>query len=106
MKKIWSNYSYAILLILLSCGSALFISYQTQSFHKEDYVKITINEGDSLWKIADQYSGKTSLNHDTFITWVKKNNQLEENTIYPGEEIVIPIKSHQHSLEKEFASAK
>lgn len=104
MKKLWNRYSYAIVLLVLSVSSALLISYQSHSFDKKAYVNVTISEGDSLWKIADQYSGDYSLSKDHFISWVKKHNNIEGDQIFPGEKIAIPVKSGMDST-NEFASA-
>ncbi|MGG5253685.1 cell division suppressor protein YneA [Neobacillus sp. SM06] len=104
MKNLWNRYSYAIILVILSFGSALIIYFQSNSFHKENYVNITIAEGDSLWKIAKEYSQTSSFSHDQFISWVKKHNQIEGDLIYPGEKIAIPVKNNEVGA-KEFASA-
>lgn len=104
MKKLWNQYSYAIILISLSCISAFILSIHFHSFDKTDYVKVTVSEGDSLWKIANVYSGEDSLSNKEFISWVKKHNRIEGDQIYPGDEIVIPI-SNQKSEITELASA-
>ncbi len=104
MKNLWNRYSYAIILVILSFGSALIIYFQSNSFHKENYVNITISEGDSLWKIAEGYSKTYSLSNDQFISWVKKHNEIDGDRIYPGEKIAIPIKNNEVGA-KEFASA-
>lgn len=104
MKKLWNHYSYAIILLVLSVGSALLISIQSHSFHKENYVNVTINEGDSLWKIAGEYAQEYSLSNDQFISWVKEHNGITGDQIYPGEKIVIPIKNKDMDL-NEYASA-
>jgi LysM repeat protein len=104
MRKLWNKYSYAITLIGLSCISALIISFHFHSFHKENYVKVTISEGDSLWKIANVYSGENSLSNDEFVSWVKKHNHIRGDQIYPGDEILIPV-NKQESVTNELASA-
>ncbi|XJZ28597.1 LysM peptidoglycan-binding domain-containing protein [Bacillota bacterium Lsc_1132] len=105
MKNLWNRYSYAIVLVVLSISTALVLSFLSHSFHKENYVNITINEGDSLWKIAQQYSSEYSLSNDQFIGWVKEHNEIEGDQIYPGEKIIIPIKNSDIGT-KEFASAE
>ncbi|MCM2533306.1 LysM peptidoglycan-binding domain-containing protein [Neobacillus pocheonensis] len=104
MKKLWNQFSYAIILIVLSCSVALMISLHIESDDQNQYIKVTVSEGDSLWKISNQFSGQHSLSKDEFVSWVKKHNEIEDDQIFPGEEIVIPVSKKVSSL-AEFASA-
>lgn len=104
MKKLWDRYSYAIILIGLSFGSALTIYIASHSFNEKNYENIIVSEGDSLWRIAQQYSSEYKLSDDQFISWVKKHNHIEGDRIYPGEKLVIPVKDNQTD-QHEFASA-
>ena len=62
MKKLWNQYSYAIILIVLSFVTAFLLIDSIQCFSSEDsYVTVTVSEGDSLWEIADEYSEQHSL---------------------------------------------
>lgn len=102
MKKLWKQYSYAITLIILSCSLAFLLSLQQES--EDKYVKVTISEGDSLWEIANQYSEQHSLSHKEFVSWVKKMNKNSSDQIFPGEEIIIPVRIDNQST-TELASA-
>jgi cell division protein YceG involved in septum cleavage len=104
MKTIWNHYSYAIVLIILSFAIAFIISIRFDTFHHNQYETVTVSEGDSLWKIADNYSEEQSLSKVDFVNWVKTHNQIDEDHIYPGEKIVIPVSSKQETS-NEFASA-
>jgi cell division protein YceG involved in septum cleavage len=104
MKKLWNKYSYAITLIILSCSLSFILSFQHPSNGQDEYLKVTITEGDSLWEMADQYANEHSLSNKEFVSWIKKHNDIDENTIYPGEEIIIPV-SIEGQTTKEFASA-
>lgn len=103
MKKLWSHYSYAIILICLSFIVAFVISIQ--SSHEGNYVKVTVADGDSLWKIAQNYAGEQSLSSEDFITWVEKHNDIQGERIFPGEKILIPVQKKATSM-NEFASAE
>ncbi|MCL6570638.1 MAG: LysM peptidoglycan-binding domain-containing protein [Bacillus sp. (in: Bacteria)] len=92
MKKLCKQYSYAITLIILSCSLAFILSYQYKSVDQNKYVKVTIMEGDSLWDISNQFSGQHSLSNKEFASWVKKQNKIVSNQIFPGEEIIIPVR--------------
>jgi LysM repeat protein len=103
MKKLWSTYSYTILLILVSSFSALFLGLKTDA--KEEYVTVTIAVGDTLWELAEEYSNNSELSKKQFVNWVLTQNKISENQLYPGDKIVLPIKSFQKETNTELASA-
>ncbi|MFZ7943671.1 cell division suppressor protein YneA [Neobacillus sp. 19] len=105
MKKLWNQYSYAITLIILSCSLAFILSFQHHPKNQDDYVKVTISEGDTLWEISSQYTGQHSLSPDEFVSWVKKHNENISDQIFPGEEIIIPVSKKRSSSTTELASA-
>lgn len=104
MKKLWNQYSYAIILVILSCSVALILSFQQSSEVKDQYLKVSVSEGDSLWEISNQYSDQHSLSNKEFISWVKKHNKNIDEKIYPGDEIMIPVSTETPDT-TEFASA-
>jgi LysM repeat protein len=104
MKKLWEKYSYAIVLIILSCSLAFILSLRFNSTVEEKFVTITVSEGDSLWQISNQYSDHHSYSNNEFVSWIKQHNNLEGDRIYPGDEITIPINLEVESL-TEYASA-
>jgi cell division protein YceG involved in septum cleavage len=105
MKNLWSKYSYAITLILLSCSLAFILSVQKQSIDQNKYLKVKISEGDSLWEISNQYSDLHSLSNEEFVSWVKNHNKNVSDQIFPGEEIIIPVNEKSSSSTTELASA-
>ena len=75
----------------------LMLSY-TSSGHQ--YVKIEVQQGDTLWSIADQVADTKKINKNDFIEWVADKNQLQTSDIQPGDELVIPLKKkHQDAYE-------
>ncbi|WHY02568.1 LysM peptidoglycan-binding domain-containing protein [Neobacillus sp. DY30] len=104
MKKIWDRYSYAILLIILSCLVAFSLSLRFNTEETETFLTITVSEGDSIWKISNQYSSQHSFSNDEFISWVKHHNEIEGDKIFPGEELIIPVNYEVGSM-TEYASA-
>lgn len=94
MKKLWSKYSYAILLIGLSFALTFVFAERTQSSINENYLSITVEEGDSLWQLSKSYSSEHQLSPEEFINWVKKNNQIDEE-LFAGESIIIPVKKNE-----------
>lgn len=103
MKKLWNQYSYAIILIVLSCALAFTISIHLHSNDSEHFLKVTVSEGDSIWKISNQFAEQHSLSNNQFVSWVKSHNNIEGDQIFPGEEIIIPVSNDAPSL-TEFAS--
>ncbi|WP_042456613.1 cell division suppressor protein YneA [Neobacillus dielmonensis] len=91
MKNLWTQYSYAIILLLISCAFALIFTIQHRPNDQEQYMKITVSDGDSLWKISKTYANDHSMTNKEFVNWVKKHNKKIDDEIYPGEEIIIPI---------------
>ena len=70
----------------------------------EQYEQITIEYGDSLWSLADQYRGKMSK-HD-WITTVEKANDVKRNQLVAGTTLSIPVEKNstfivQKEAEKE-----
>jgi cell division protein YceG involved in septum cleavage len=104
MKKLLNRYSYAITLIILSCSLAFLLSFQHQSKDQNKYVTVTISEGDSLWDISNHYSEQHSLSDIEFVSWVKEHNKSTIDPIFPGVEIIIPVRAEVQST-TELASA-
>lgn len=104
MKTLWKNYSYAIILIVLSFVTAFILSIRFNAFHQEDYLKVTVSDGDSLWKIADEYATDVSISNREFVQWVQIHNDIDGDQIFPGEKILIPVSNEKKPV-NEFASA-
>lgn len=90
MKKIWNQYSYAIILIVLSFGISIIFSAQTNKSATDKYLSIEVAQGESLWKISQKYTEEHNLSQQQFINWVKKANKIDD-TIYAGDTLVIPV---------------
>lgn len=104
MKKIWSTHSYTILLLAVSCLAALVLSLKTD-IKEDNYLKITVESGDTLWEIANVYAPDSNLSKKQFIEWVNKQNAIEDNLLHPGDELIIPIKNITINSNTELASA-
>lgn len=105
MRKILNQYSYAITLIILSCSFAIVLSIQNHTNDKENYLKVKISEGDSLWEISKQYSEQHTLSNEEFVSWVISHNENIDDHIFPGEEITIPVNKITSSSTTELAGA-
>ena len=91
MRKFWRNYSYAIILVLISfAGSLIYSNYLPSS--ADDYIKITVSKGETLWGISEQYAEHHSLSKTQFIELVEEYNGISADHIFAGDELIIPIK--------------
>ncbi|HEY2422403.1 MAG TPA: LysM peptidoglycan-binding domain-containing protein [Neobacillus sp.] len=89
MKNLWNEYSYALILIVLTCLITIMISIHSKS--NDVFLKVTVSEGDSIWKISEQFSDQHTLSNTEFVSWVKQHNNIEGEKIFPGEKIMIPV---------------
>jgi hypothetical protein len=88
MKQKLVHYVTFSILSLMLIGSFL---YATKPINKEDYIEITVSTGDTLWELAEKYSGSHNLSTHEFIEWVIDVNRLTNEQIIAGEKIVIPV---------------
>ncbi|MCY7879394.1 cell division suppressor protein YneA [Bacillus spizizenii] len=78
----------------------LLLSYTSSGQELNQYAKIKVQQGDTLWSIADQVADTKKINKNDFIEWVADKNHLQTSDIQPGDELVIPLKKkHQDSYE-------
>ena len=93
MKKLWENYSYGIILLAVS----LIFSFvaKAQLNDEEAYITVTIEEGQSLWEIAETFASEHNLTEKEFVSWVEKENGIIGETIFPGDELIIPVVAEQ-----------
>ena len=89
MKKIWEKYSYVIILIAITYISAftLFNRFEKPT----NFVNVTIQEGESLWGIAEKYSDQHSMTSAQFVRWVEKKNGISGDRIFPGAQLQVPV---------------
>ncbi|AME05124.1 cell division suppressor protein YneA [Bacillus siamensis] len=62
------------------------------------YVKIKVQDGDTLWSLADQVAEKKNINKEDFIEWVTENNHLQTADIKPGDELILPVKKEHPAV--------
>jgi cell division protein YceG involved in septum cleavage len=91
MKKLWNQYSYAIILVALSLLTSFILIVHNGVSGEDGLMKITVNEGDSLWQLAEEFSDEHMLSAKEFVQWVEKHNEISGDRIYPGDELILPI---------------
>lgn len=89
MNKLTFSYIFSFFVVLAACVLAL--SYTGEKEKLDGYMRVVIQEGDSLWEIADQYKDYDHLSHSDFVQWVQEKNDLQTLVVKPGETIVIPV---------------
>lgn len=79
---------------LLLVGIAVFLlaavfNGMVQSADKTEHIQIVVEEGDTLWRIAQKYYDDS---HDkrSIIDDIKAHNHLSDATIQPGDILLIP----------------
>ncbi|WP_394231853.1 LysM peptidoglycan-binding domain-containing protein [Niallia oryzisoli] len=105
MKKLWRNYSYAIILVVLCMVSLVIIKINLPSSH-ENYMTITVSSGESLWEISQKYEEQHGLSELEFVKWVEQYNGISGDHIFTGDHLIIPIKMGEMEIKEvqEFAS--
>jgi LysM repeat protein len=87
----WRNYSYTIILVVFSLLAICFVKINVSS-SPDQYITITVMEGESLWGISEKYEDNHGLSKEQFVKWVEKHNGISGDVIFAGEDLVIPIK--------------
>lgn len=77
--------------------SIIFISYILVTDEQiAQYEQIKIEHGDTLWSLADQYSGK--MTKKDWIASVKRENQLRNEHIISGQTLFVPIEKQSEYI--------
>ncbi|MCO7125670.1 LysM peptidoglycan-binding domain-containing protein [Sporolactobacillus shoreicorticis] len=94
-----NNKTKGISFIVLFCIMTVILFFtltNTVAADQNNYVKITVKSGDSLWSIATTYHADNSrLSKHAFVAWVKDNNGLVRDRIVPNQKLIIPVTAHQ-----------
>ncbi|MGQ7277130.1 MULTISPECIES: cell division suppressor protein YneA [Brevibacillus] len=53
--------------------------------------EVTVQPGDSLWKIAVQYQDEAGMEVRELVYAIKKMNRLDNSNIYPGQRLAVPV---------------
>ena len=91
MKKLWRNYSYSIILVVLSFVASIIIKTNLTPTDTDQYMTITIKNGESLWEISQKYEEQHALSKEEFFKWVEKHNGVSRDYIVAGKDLVLPI---------------
>nr|WP_276540531.1 LysM peptidoglycan-binding domain-containing protein [Salipaludibacillus agaradhaerens] len=53
--------------------------------------KWTVSEGESLWMIASSAAEEMEMTIEEALVWIKNENELDNEAIYPGQSLAIPV---------------
>lgn len=92
MRKKWMG--VVIFMLLIGCifkgGTMIADAYAGKDGSKQKYYEsICIQDGDTLWSIADQYMSKEYKNKDQYIRELRRINGLETDFIQSGKYLTI-----------------
>lgn len=86
------NYYFAVLLAV--CVSFAWVQFDKIAV-EEQYMEIVINEGDTLWQLASNYSEDIPTTH--WIAQVRSLNELPTDQIVSGEMLRVPVKINKQT---------
>jgi hypothetical protein len=89
--------------MVLSLAGATIISVNNQEPSLDQYISVTVDEGESIWELSQQYENQHHLSPQKFVRWVEDNNEMKDTTIYAGDTLVIPVKKESRYAQ-DFAS--
>ncbi|CAM4015363.1 cell division suppressor protein YneA [Lederbergia lenta] len=89
MNLIWKKYSFIIILFIITLGMGLYFIFNTNS-NSDEYVIITVKDGESLWSISEKYAHSLGVSTGEFVKILEKENQLTHKLLKSGEQLMIP----------------
>ncbi|MEI5906737.1 LysM peptidoglycan-binding domain-containing protein [Bacillus spongiae] len=95
--KLMKKYNYVLFVLVLTFISGFAMLNQLEETNTDSYLHITITRGDSLWAISDNFKEYHKMSTPEFISWVLDHNQLDDDNLYEGDSIIIPVNREELS---------
>jgi LysM repeat protein len=77
-------------MIIVLTGRTMFTSMAKEESSAVPYYKsVQIEDGDSLWKIADRYKEGSRLSTRAYVKELKQINGLKQDTIHAGQYLTV-----------------
>lgn len=87
-----SNLSYVLMMVVVGVLAMVVVIVQLQPASAEEYLQVTVQEGDTLWELSKQYNHYHDFSTERFVTWVEHENNIHSSSIMPGQKIILPVK--------------
>ncbi|MFC0271438.1 LysM peptidoglycan-binding domain-containing protein [Metabacillus herbersteinensis] len=87
--------SYILSFFVVIIVFAFAITYTGKEDTLENFHQVEIEEGESLWSIAEKYEEHASIPKQEFVKWIQDKNNLATSVIKPGEVVFVPIDKKQ-----------
>ncbi|PLR69851.1 LysM peptidoglycan-binding domain-containing protein [Metabacillus idriensis] len=100
------SFSYLLSFFIVVIVAVFALSYTGEKDSMENFVHVEINEGDSIWSIADQFKEHHNLSKAEFVEWVQEKNGMQTAIIKPGDTVFIPIDKNAYYDMNQLASKK
>ena len=98
IKKLWTKYSYTIILLVCTMIACFIIVFNTGEPNKKEYVSVTIEKGETVWEISNEYAGLYTMSKKQFISWVEEHNNITASNVTVGKELLIPVRVEDHQM--------
>ena len=79
------------IMILVFAGYSVVGAATAEAAAVRTYTQVTVQDGDSLWKLIEMYNPDARIDIRDAIYDVYEINDIDESDILPGEKIFIPI---------------
>ncbi len=81
--------------VKLNCFSVESDAIDVRTSYKY-YTSVQVQDGDSLWSIADQYLTSEYCSHETYVQELIAINHLSDTTIHAGKYLTVPYFSSEY----------
>lgn len=78
-------------IVFLGLLGGIFFTLSNLASQEAQYIEVTIQEGDSLWSLSEEYNAKHHYSNWEFIQWVEKKNSVNAAAVFPGQKVIIPV---------------
>jgi len=82
-------------LIIFSCYGVLQMEASTANMHKE---QVVVHNGDSLWKIAGNWTKPGEDVREVIYRIEQENNLSAKDCLQPGQMIVVPVRTENNMV--------
>ncbi|EPR13398.1 LysM peptidoglycan-binding domain-containing protein [Ruminiclostridium papyrosolvens] len=79
--------SFLFFTLFLTC--TLIYTVTVAGFTDNQYITVTVGEGDSLWSIASKYGGNTDIRKKIYL--IKKINHMNSSDLSENVSLLVPV---------------